>query len=182
MWCSLREEDKEEFLSSYFSVFMSYRVSIPSENAEKILSYLLSGQVKIASGKHLVVGYDSDGVDIEHAGGSVHRYSKVINAVGSPRDVTQLDSLLVRNLLSRKYVSPDRHGGLKVDPYTYRAINQAGSAEAGIRVLGELTVGAFFFTSALDINSRHAQFCCTEFFAGLNPCVTDGFVDKAVRA
>jgi uncharacterized NAD(P)/FAD-binding protein YdhS len=165
IWSSLDEKAKAEFMDRYFSAFMAYRVSIPVENAEKILSFLDSGQLDFIpgnfdiavsdEGKLSVVSHESKNVKFD--------YDYVVNATGSPRDVRQIDSQLIESMLQQGIAAPHRHGGINVNVNTYQVIDRDGQADSCLYALGELTNGAFFFTSALEIISRHARLCVTRF-------------------
>lgn len=139
------------------SAFMAYRVSIPTENAQKILRHLESGQLEFKAGC-CELSFDVIGMpQLRHAGRQ-NTYDYVVNAKGSPRAVEALDSPLLANLLTSGHVVPDPLGGILVDPESYRALAAPGVTSGSLRTIGELTVGAFF-TSALDINARHAGRC-----------------------
>lgn len=168
VWALLSDADKKQFLEKYMGVFMSYRVSIPVGNAEKILGYLESGRLAFIRGDHRILCASDEQVLIAGAQGEVYGYDSVINATGSPRDVSKLDSVLMSKLLAHRTVVANPHGGLRIDRQTYQAINARGVSEDDLYVLGELTNGDFLFTSALDINSTHASRCCDGFFERLS--------------
>ncbi|KAF0811307.1 hypothetical protein IGB42_04240 [Andreprevotia sp. IGB-42] len=164
LWAALHEDDKHDFLERYFSIFMAYRVSIPVENARKILGYLESGQLQYRAGS-FDVGADAYGglVVTQQHDRSSHQYDYLINATGSPRVVDGLDSELISRLIKRGIMTPHKLGGVQVDTYSYQLLSESGQPNTRLRVVGELTTGAFFFTSALDINARHARQCVTRF-------------------
>lgn len=165
LWQALTEEDKATFLDRYMSPFMSFRVSIPIENAQKILGYLASGQVSFHAGRfELTVGEDGRPLLTSNdAQQSRRRYDYVINAKGSPRSVHQVESDFVANLTRRGEITAHEFGGIQVDPSTYEVFDASGARNTSMRAVGELTVGTFFFTSALDINARHARLCVQSF-------------------
>ncbi len=160
LWIALKQEDKEKFLAEYFATFMSYRVSIPSENGERILNYIKSGQVKFFSGDSRiskeygsmpVVAQSVDGEEVQR------EYGYIVYATGSPKDPMKSDSKLIRNLVSRGDVQPQQFGGIEIDTDTYQVTTSTGAIHEGLYASGELTVGNFFFTSAMDIIVRHAM-------------------------
>lgn len=166
LWSALDDDDKSEVLNKYFSAFMSYRVSIPVENAKKILSYLESGQVSFNAGDFdtHIAGDGKICVTLkEKPDSEPYVYDYMIAATGSPRSVELLDSDLVNNLLQRGTVVPHKLGGIAVDPKTYNVIGSSGEPNPSLFAVGELTTGEFFFTSALDINARHARNCAIHF-------------------
>ena len=71
-------------------------------------------------------------------------------------------------------MKPHRFGGIVVDPVTYQVVDSAGTAAHRLYAVGELTSGTFGFTSALEINVRHARNCATRLFEavshGPSPC------------
>lgn len=172
LWFALDDEDKAEFLNKYFSAFMSYRVSIPVENAKKILSYLESGQLSFHAGD-IDVSLSADDLPMisskSNSDATPKTFDYLIEATGSPRSVHELDSDLIGNLLERGVAAPHKFGGIVVDPLTYQIVNTSGIANRSLYAIGELTTGTFFFTSALDINARHARNCATRFCELLGP-------------
>lgn len=158
LWQSLDDTAQARFMSEYFSFFMAYRVSIPVENARKILSYLRSGQLEFVAGSFAAPAPDdSQGLAIRGIGWA-YVYDRVIYAIGFPRDANLLESTLLASLLKNGTATCHPMGGICIDPDTYRIQGRMGSARH-IYAVGELTVGQLFFTSALEINGRHAFRC-----------------------
>ena len=158
LWQALDHTAQARFMSEYFSFFMAYRVSIPTENARKILGYLRSGQLEFVAGAFAAPQRgDWQGVSIRGAGWE-YVYDRVIHATGFPRNAELLDSSLLASLIKSGAASSHPMGGICVDPDTYRVQGRNGSSRQ-IYAVGELTVGQFFFTSALEINGRHAFRC-----------------------
>ncbi len=165
LWQALEDSERRLFMAEYMSAFMAFRVSIPVENAQKILSYLESGQLSFHPGE-FSLGLDAQGRPVmtpSNGNLSPRRYDKVIKATGSPRALASVESDLMAQLMRRGEVTPHSMGGLQVDPVSYEVIDAAGRRNPSMRALGELTNGTFFFTSALDINARHARACALAF-------------------
>jgi len=166
LWLALRDSEKAMFLSDYFSAFMSYRVSIPTENATKLLRYLKSGQLTFHAGDFTIEA-DADGKPVIRMGGqSTLEYDYLINATGSPRSTQRLESTLLSNLLLRGMAVEHPLGGIAVDRHSYEVVGRS-AGKGRLHAMGELTTGTFFFTSALDINARHARNCATAFAASV---------------
>lgn len=157
VWQALDASAQARFMSEYFSFFMAYRVSIPSENARKILSYLRNGQLEFVAGAFASPQADSQGLTLQGAGWA-HVYDRLIHATGFPRDAQLLDSALLAALIKSGTATAHAMGGICVDPDSYRLQGRAAGTRQ-IYAVGELTVGQFFFTSALEINGRHAFRC-----------------------
>lgn len=174
LWAALHEDDKQVFLEQYFSVFMAYRVSIPVENARKMLGYLQSGQLKFCAGRFDTPQATDDGFVVHmQQTQSVYHYDYLIQAMGSPRQVDSLQSELLSRLLQRGMLHPHPLGGVKIDALSYCAEGAHAQPNPRLRVLGELTTGTFFFTSALDINAQHARRCAEQFAAHFAPAGLD---------
>ncbi|SFU26907.1 FAD/NAD(P)-binding protein [Xenorhabdus koppenhoeferi] len=157
MWDRLCAEDQELFVKRYLSSAMSMRVSIPVENAEKILSYLRSGQLKFVTGPSSV-GLKNNQLAVHCNNVSVPT-DKVIYAVGSPKYLDQIDSQLIRNLIGSGISVENKFGGIDVCKNNYGLFCKEGEMSTNIFAIGELTSGRFLFTSALDIIIRHAHAC-----------------------
>lgn len=173
LWSLLRDEDKDVFFNHYFSVFMAYRVSIPRENAIKILEAIKAGIVNFERGTFEIVKNQASGCSVKTGDGRSLYFDKMISAVGSPRDVTKIDSLLMNNLIRRDYVTANPYGGLNVSDETYEATDRQGKIVSGFYIVGELTNGVFFFTSALEINSYHVEKCCSHFVTSHCSCESE---------
>lgn len=158
VWDHTSEADRK-FFWRYLSAWMAYRVSIPPENAKRMLSAMQSGQLTFVPGGMNITKTDSGfAVAVDHDGTTkTHNYKAIISAIGTPRDATQFDSLLIDDLLARGMARPHPYGGLEIEATTGRLRDQNGQPHNRIFALGELTSGTFFFTSVLEINARHAR-------------------------
>lgn len=156
LWDCFSTDDKEIFMKEYFSVAMSLRVSIPAENAKKILGYLRSGKLKFLTGPSVVEVKEGQ-LNVLYKGVS-KRVNKVIYATGTPKSLNQIDSTLIKNLLENRGVE-NKFGGLDVCKKNYGLIEKEGNMSTNIFAIGEITSGRFLFTSALDIIIRHAHAC-----------------------
>lgn len=159
IWRALPEAERRLFLERYQAAWMAYRVSIPVENAQRMLDAGRAGRLVFRSGPSRVAAQAEGGFAVTIGAGpeaAPERFDAVVCAYGSSRDPRRLDSRLVGNLLGRGLVRPHRYGGLDVDPQTGQAIAADGGPVPTLTVLGELTAGVHFFTSALEINARHA--------------------------
>ncbi len=175
-WQALDDNDRKKFLSLYQSAWMSYRVSIPVENARRLVEAARKGQLSFSSGHPLVLR-KADGrfaIRLGEADGcEIKRYNAVVCVFGSPRDLEHLDSMLVRNLVAKAIGCANRYGGLDTDPDSGRIKGPKGHIVPNLYAIGELTSGTNFFTSALEINARHAQRCARHISISLTQGVAD---------
>ncbi|EOX4357305.1 FAD/NAD(P)-binding protein [Vibrio cholerae] len=157
IWNKLIEDDKKRFFHSFYSKAMSLRVSIPENNAKKILSYLESGKLEFISGDPEIKNFKNS--YYIHSKRFKGRFDKVIYAVGSPRSVKDMDSDLLNNMLINGDVKEHLYGGIVVDSSTYGVVNDNDEISTAVYAIGEITSGQFIFTSAMDIIIRHASSC-----------------------
>ena len=159
LWHHLEEEDKQILASQWLNDWLTYRASIPRENAERMLALLRSGQLTVAGG---VTGFrfeattgnfrasfaDDTSIDCQH----------LVAATGSASRIEDADSLLVRNLLANGLVVPHRFGGVDCVFETGQVVSRPGvvAGEPRMFALGPLTSGVYFFTTALEIVERQA--------------------------
>jgi uncharacterized NAD(P)/FAD-binding protein YdhS len=138
MWAHLAEEDRDLFLRRFFSTWLSFRVSIPAENAIRLRGLLASGRLQLHTGP-CDVRPDRDGGFVVASGrdGEVLVPAQaVVFATGTPRDARLLDSRLLRSMMGKGIAQPDRFGGISVESATgrVRAIN--GSCHPHLYAVG----------------------------------------------
>ncbi|MDE0349639.1 MAG: FAD/NAD(P)-binding protein [Gammaproteobacteria bacterium] len=165
LWHHLEEDDKRLLMSEWLNDWLTYRASIPRENAERILLLMRSGQLTVRSGarsfRHdpgagafrIAFGDDTT-LEVEH----------LVAATGSASRIEDADSALVRNLLARGLVVPHRHGGIDCVFETGKVIPREGAApdDGRLFALGPITSGVYFFTTALEIIERQASQRCND--------------------
>ncbi|MCM0148791.1 FAD/NAD(P)-binding protein [Photobacterium galatheae] len=146
----LAEEDKRRFFTKSWSNAMALRVSIPKENAEKLLAAAESGQLSYQTGSEA----DS-------------KADVVVYATGNARHLSQADSPLLHHMFASGLAVSHPHGGLQILNETYQVLDYRGFAHTRIFALGEITNGNFLFTSALDLIVEHGSRCATSVIASL---------------
>lgn len=156
IWNSLDESEKDMFFNELLSPAISMRVSIPRENAVKILELVNSGKVEFVAGEAVVTRHEGKHI-IECAGESID-VDYIVKAVGSPRRLAQTDSTLFKNLLSKGIVDQHKYGGLNVT-HDNRVLDDQGNAFSRLFATGEVTSGVNLFTSAMDIICAQAAKC-----------------------
>lgn len=158
IWSNMPDEERRKFWP-YMSWWMAYRVSIPAENAIKLLDRMEARRLDVYSGP-IDVSHDGRCFQVEVSSQSEicrFAYDAVVVGTGTPRDVRQIECPLVQRLLSEGIATPHGFGGVQIAEATGALIDAQGVADERITVLGELTSGAYFFTSVLEINARHAH-------------------------
>jgi uncharacterized NAD(P)/FAD-binding protein YdhS len=156
-WQWLDPADKKKFLDNYLAAWLSYRVSIPVENAQRLVTIAKSGQLSSRSGAVSIVPNPSGGFKVKPAAAdNEEEFDAVICAFGTPRKATDLASRLVQSLLDRGIARAQPFGGIDVVATTGNLIDGRGHAISNIWAIGELTNGVYLFTSVLEINARHA--------------------------
>ena len=159
LWHHLKEEDKRILMSQWLNDWLTYRASIPRENAERILALLKSGQLSVRGG---VTGFHIDAAtgNFRATFGDEHQieFRYLVAATGSASRIEEADSLLMRNLLAKGVVVPHRFGGVDCVFETGQLVSKPGVVKGESRIfsLGPLTSGVYFFTTALEIVERQA--------------------------
>ena len=159
LWHHLEEEDKRILMSLWLNDWLTYRASIPRENAERVLSLLKSGQLTVRGG---VTGFQIDSATGNFRASFVdgHRidFRYLVAATGSASRIEDADSRLIRNLLAKGLVVPHRFGGVDCVFETGQLVSRPGVVKGESRTfsLGPLTSGVYFFTTALEIVERQA--------------------------
>ena len=165
LWHHLEEDDKRLLMSEWLNDWLTYRASIPRENAERVLELMRSGQLTVRGGARdfrydpragtfRIAFRDGPTLEVEH----------LVAATGSANRIEDADSALVRNLLARGLVVPHRHGGIDCVFETGAVIPRAdaGADDGRLFALGPITSGVYFFTTALEIIARQASQRCND--------------------
>ncbi len=156
IWNSLEESEKDMFFNELLSPAISMRVSIPRENAVKMLDLVNSGKVEFVVGNTVVT--DRGGGHTIECAGKAFDVDYIVKAVGSPRHLAQTDSTLFKNLLSKGIADQHRYGGINVT-HDNRVIDDQGNPTPRLFATGEVTSGVNLFTSAMDIICAQAAKC-----------------------
>ncbi|MDR6688309.1 putative NAD(P)/FAD-binding protein YdhS [Arthrobacter sp. 1088] len=146
IWYSLSPNDKNRTLASPSTMrsIMSRCCPMPPQNGERILEMLEAGQLEVKGGlKH--VQYRREAFGVQLATGR-EQVDYVVNAVTPPSygvhpNVEQLVNSAVTHGLARRHHA----GGLEVAASSSAVIGGRGSGN--LFALGDLTHGAYFFTS-----------------------------------
>ncbi|MDE0488797.1 MAG: hypothetical protein F4Z95_04075 [Gammaproteobacteria bacterium] len=160
LWHHLAEADKKLLMSEWLNNWLTYRASIPRENAERILALMKSGRLQVRRG--------ASGFDYNDATGNFKMIlgakqavsvQYLISATGSASSIEQADSALIGNLLRRGLIRPHRFGGVDCRFEDGQVIPGGSDAATDSRMfaLGPLTSGVYFFTTALEIIQRQTR-------------------------
>ncbi len=156
LWHHLHEDDKQLLMSEWLNEWLTYRASIPRENAERILKLMKSGQLTVQGGARGVVWNQESGTfGIRLADGPPVDVDYLVSAAGSANRIEEADSVLVRNLLAKGLIVPHRYGGIDCVFETGQVVGREGG-ESRMFALGPITSGVYFFTTALEIIERQA--------------------------
>lgn len=163
IWHMLSTEQKCEFQSKFKSLWHSYRVSFPIQNALKLQRLLHTDQLTVYGG-YRDACYDE----------ASHRFAvnvadpakgfeatlftdSLVNATGYTTDVNKSRSPLLRGMLTSGLVCANEFGGVNVDFDTGRVVSRNGVQMPGLFPLGSLASGTYFWTNAMNVNTRLAD-------------------------
>jgi|GEM_PF-974063 uncharacterized NAD(P)/FAD-binding protein YdhS len=163
LWHYLHEEDKQALMSSWSNDWLTYRASIPRENAEKILSMMQSGKLSVEG--------NSDGFSYNEKKNKFELHRKngktsievdyLVSAAGSENDIQKANSQLLENLLAKGMITPHKYGGINCCFASGRifpsSINEKSDENCRIFAVGPLTSGVYFFTTALEVIERQVK-------------------------
>ncbi len=163
IWHMLSIDQKREFQSKFKSLWHSYRVSFPIQNALKLQKLLHTDQLTVYGGY-------SDAFDDEATGRFAIRVDDqrkhfeatlfadyLVNATGYTTDVTRCRSSLLRGMLNSGLAHANEFGGIDIDFDTGRVVARSGKAMTGLFALGSLACGTYFWTNAMSVNTRLAS-------------------------
>jgi len=148
-WNCFSDEEKKHFCEKYNSLWVTYRHAIPIDNARKILAMMEKGQLKVVKGAK--VNWDREEFLVQSCQ-QEYRGQVLVEALGQEFNISEIEvaSLLLTNLVTSGIVKAHPLGGLQVDYKT----SKAGE---GLHVIGSLTRGVHFYTTAIDRNAAHAS-------------------------
>jgi uncharacterized NAD(P)/FAD-binding protein YdhS len=162
VWHYLAEADKARFMRDYRSLWLSYRVSFPVQNALRLQQMMRTDRFTLLSGLKSV-DYDPSSrrfllecIDPRSGLSSMVRTPYVINATGYTSDVKDSSVPLIRNLLSRNLARPSPYTGFEVDFDTGTVQSDSPYHSDHLYALGALAAGTWLFTNAFDVNVRYA--------------------------
>lgn len=81
----------------------------------------------------------------------------VINATGSPRNLTKENAPLIYNLVKHDLASYSPYGGINVDFNTSEVLNLKGDKILNMYAIGHITTGTFLYTPIMEHVVRHAD-------------------------
>ena len=122
-------------MSEWLNNWLTYRASIPRENAERILALMKSGRLQVRRG--------ASGFDYNDATGNFKMFlgakqavsvQYLISATGSASSIEQADSALIGNLMRRGLIRPHRFGGVDCRFEDGQVIPGGGEAAADSRM------------------------------------------------
>ena len=162
LWHYLEEDDKQLMMSEWLNDWLTYRASIPRENAERMLALMESGLVAVEGGAR-GIRYNADSAMFEMLSSqrrSDLQVDYLVSATGSANRLEDANSTLMDNLLANGMVAPHRYGGIDClfhSGQTLRRDNRYPGEDPGrMFAIGPLTSGVYFFTTALEIIERQA--------------------------
>jgi uncharacterized NAD(P)/FAD-binding protein YdhS len=152
LWRVLDTPGRDEFMSSYLSVWAGRIASYPAITARRLLEMMDSGQLTIrgalaaiepAGARHRMRFDDGPHLDAD----------VIVNATGPGYGPDSLAANpLTAHLIRTGLAVPHRHGGIAVDLRTLEVTDACGRLGKGLHVIGDLTRGEFLATNAV-VNS-----------------------------
>ncbi len=174
IWHMLSIEEKRVFQAKFKSLWHSYRVSFPIQNALKVQRLLHTDQLTVYGGYRDAFFDEANGrfaisvVDARKDFEATLYADSLINATGYTTDVGKCRSALLRGMAANGLVRCNEFGGVDVDFDTGRVISRSGVQMSGLFALGSLACGTYFWTNAMNVNTRLAAGVAGQILADCN--------------
>lgn len=162
IWHLLMVEEKRLFQTSIKSLWHSYRVSFPIQNAQKLQRLLHSDQLVVYGGyrdahfdeaqQRFAVNVCNPAKDFD----AIIYADALVNATGYTTDMYKARSPLIRGMIAAGLARPHEFGGVDVDFDTGQILSRRGVKMEGCYALGSLAAGTYFWTNAMNVNTRLA--------------------------
>lgn len=162
IWHYLSDQDKKHFMSEFRSLWLSYRVSFPVQNALRLQGLMKTDRLSLLSGL-ISVEYNKRSsqflMELEDPRtglSSLIRTRYLVNATGYTNDVSDCKVPLIRNLISRDLARPSSLSGFEVDFHNGTVEGKSPEHSNRLYALGALATGAWFLTNVFEVNVRYA--------------------------
>ncbi|MGE6964123.1 FAD/NAD(P)-binding protein [Bacillus thuringiensis] len=157
-WHFLNQKDKKLYLDKYDSTFQSRRNPMPVTNAIKILKFMNDGQLLIKKGITHINFQEDNSFCAQFNNGEYIVYDWIINATGPTKNLNNLCGRgLVESLIRNGDAVTDTYGGLKTEFSSGALIGKNGEVDKGLRALGHITCGTYYYTSSIEMIAKHAK-------------------------
>lgn len=162
-WHALDASNKAVFMDKYHRLWMCKRVPLPVHTCLKLHSLFQSGilnhhsrllGIRVNAGNKFIASISWDralGNQTEVA------CDWMINSTGPSRSIDfEVNSSLVKNLLKSGLIRVNPFGGIEIDFETSQIVSGGKKVEK-MYAIGQLTSGAYYFVSSLDMVSSKAK-------------------------
>lgn len=143
LWPQLNLDDREQFLTNYFSLFATYNCAFPLESAVFLRQMMIDGQLDIHAG-FMDVQFEDSQFIISLENKKTIKSSFVFNATGCGHDPEKIP--LLKSMLDNKLLSKHSLGGINAHPSTFSIIDAKGLINPRIYALGDVVGGVCFYT------------------------------------
>lgn len=169
IWRRLHMAEKKIFMKRFYSLWMSYRHSIPVNNAVKISNYLKTGQLHVHGGlRHVQFNEEDQLYQVFLKFPHALKANYLINGTGPGRNLGDTTNPFLMNLLKSGFLMPCPLGGAEINPETLSPISQKGRQEDKCFLLGSITNGHYFYVNALEQNAKQALLISEQISLAIN--------------
>lgn len=156
VWKNLHDDDRQEFLSQYFSLFLKWGAGMPVCNAKEMLELAEKGQLHfISSKKDVTFNEDKNQFELTTADGKTLSAATVINASGHGYDISGNPSL--HAMAKRGLVRQEKfRGGIDIDRAAH-IVDANGKAHENAFALGMITLGSHLDASSIEMAAHAAK-------------------------
>lgn len=154
LWRSLSIKDRLSFNNEHGASWSAWRHPVPQAVIENMSVLAKEGRLHI----HKVTKrpcFSNGNYIIESNSGLVIKSTHFIDATGGTNRLLDINSSLIKNLISQNLIEPNICGGLTINPLTFE-LQVAGRSIKNLFNIGPLNKGSLFSTNAFWFNSKCA--------------------------
>lgn len=156
IWKNLHDDDRREFLSQYFSLYLKWSAGMTLASAKEMLALVETNQLQMIKCKDGVrFNEDTQQFEVNTADGAIITAKTVINAAGHGNDISgnpTLHAMAKRGLIRQeKY-----RGGVEIDD-TSHVVDASGCAHSNAFAIGIITLGSNLDASSIEMCSHAAK-------------------------
>lgn len=153
IWNTLPDDEKNLFLQTYGKQWQRFKAPIPQKTAQYIIRKVKQNEISIVSGLD-TIRKAGDQFILKTAGDQLFTADHVINCTGQVIDLTQSLSKqdpLIRQLVSRKLVSPSAYGGIAIDYPSMSIVDADNKRHPLFKAYGQIVSGVQFGNNNVEL-------------------------------
>ncbi|MBP9742411.1 MAG: FAD/NAD(P)-binding protein [Burkholderiales bacterium] len=157
LWMHISEDVKLELINTYHGVWLTYLGAFPIISAQLLYKLLKKQRLELIRGMILLSSKDNLFTITQNTGEIVTGIDCIIDATGFCNDIRKFESTLIKNLLQKNIITPNKISGINVDYMTCRVQNSNSFYHEKIFALGDISRGVHLTTADLTQLNQHSK-------------------------